>query len=94
MPVQLISILKVAHSLLSHYSGGYSNHFMSAEEFSNALLQVIESLEKHDETALDLVFLWFCPTSDWDDFSGNEGFTIGNEIFEIVKSYARMGKNF
>jgi hypothetical protein len=47
-------------------------------------------LEQGDETALDDVFLWFLPTSDWDDLVGEDGMELGNEIVETLKTYRRI----
>jgi hypothetical protein len=82
----LIKLLDKAEKLVSEYSGGYSGIFLSAEEFHKALKLSIEQFKNGDNSKLDEFYIWFAPTSAWDDFVGSEGENLANQIFEIVES--------
>lgn len=76
--------LKAAHALVSRFTGGYSEGFFSAEEFSAALGKAIRELELGNEEVLRDIQLWFLPTSDWDDFVGQEGVQLGEDVSRII----------
>ena len=88
----LCTDLDIAKSLLREYSGGYSGNFDCAEEFYNSFTQELEKL-KNDLTKskypdLDKFYMWFLPTSAWDDFVGLDGLELANKILgkiEILK---------
>ncbi|MEK6787887.1 MAG: hypothetical protein AABY68_02925 [Pseudomonadota bacterium] len=84
----LIDELKKAHELASQFAGGYSERFMSAEAFSDALGQAIINLEAGDTTVLLQLDLWFLPTSDWDNFIKVEGIELGQRISDMLRSHA------
>lgn len=81
---RLIFLLVKAEKMVSNYTGGYSGEYLSAEEFYNDLRTAIEDFKNGDNTKLDQFYIWFAPTCAWDDFVGQEGENLGNEIFEIV----------
>jgi len=83
---KLIIDLGKAKELLLEYDGGYSGDFHSAEEFRNALSEKTEMLENGNFDALKDLWVWFAPTSAWDDFVGTAGLQLGNEIFERTNS--------
>jgi hypothetical protein len=85
----LIVELKKAHELASQFTGGYSERFMSAEEFAHALIQAIAELEAGNTAVLKKLDLWFLPTSDWDDFVKMEGIELGERISDMLR--ARIG---
>ena len=70
--------------MLAKYSGGYSGEYLSAQEFHKDLKSAVEEYKKGDDTKLDLFYIWFAPTCEWDDFVGKEVENLANEIFEIV----------
>jgi hypothetical protein len=88
---RLIAKLKMAHELVGQFAGGYSDGFSSAEEFSAALAKAIHELESGNEGVLGDIQLWFLPTSDWDDFAGQEGIQLGEEVSRIIDQYM-MGR--
>ncbi|MBL7937849.1 MAG: hypothetical protein JNL43_00700 [Flavobacteriales bacterium] len=82
----LIGDLDRAVKLASQFSGGYSDHHFSAEEFHANLLSKVDQLKSGDTSVLREVMLWFTPSYDWDDFTGEEGVPLGNEIFsKLIK---------
>ena len=82
--LKLLELLDKAAQMASQYSGGYSVEFASAEEFHKALSDSIVHLKAGDNTQLDILYIWFLPTSCWDDFVGMEGLELGNEISELL----------
>lgn len=80
----LIALLDKAEKLASQYTGGYSGGFFSAEEFHETLSESIRKLKNGDNSQLDKLYLWFLPTSCWDDFVGKEGEHLGNEISRLL----------
>jgi hypothetical protein len=89
--IKLTSLLDKAEKILCQYSGGYSKDFFSAEEFHIALIDSINCLRNGDNSQIEKLFIWFMPTSCWDDFVGTEGLDLGNEIFEILNNYRKSG---
>ena len=86
---QLIEELKQAYKITCQYEGGYSEEFLDAKEFSTALNQAIKSFEDGDDSCVKDLWLWFAPTTAWDDFVGQEGIDLGNSIFEKLKKYIK-----
>lgn len=86
---RLIAKLKTAHELVGQFTGGYSDGFSSAEEFSAALGKAIQELEAGNAKVLGEIRLWFLPTSDWDDFVGQEGIQLGEEVSRIIDQYMK-----
>ncbi len=86
---QLIKELKQAYQIVCQYEGGYSEEFLDAKEFSTALNHAIISFEDGDDSCVKDLWLWFAPTSAWDDFVGQGGIELGNSIFEKLKKYIR-----
>lgn len=70
--------------MISQYSGGYSDHFLSAEEFHNGVKKEIERLRNKDFDSVEKLYIWFAPSHDWDDFTNLEGLDLGNQIFAIL----------
>jgi hypothetical protein len=81
---QLIVFLDQARDLAGQFTGGYSGEFFSAEEFHTALAESIDQFKNGDESQLDRLYVWFLPTSCWDDFIGMEGMSLANEISELL----------
>jgi hypothetical protein len=81
---RLYQLLRDAKVLSSAFSGGYSNHFASAEQFYVAFSDSIAKLTSGDLTQLHKQYFWFAPTCDWDDLIGKDGQALGNEIFELL----------
>ena len=88
----LLELLDEAEKLSYQFSGSYSNHFFSAQEFSRALSESITKLKEGDKNQIDSLYYWFSPTCDWDDIIGKEGEEIANNIFELL-SELREFKN-
>ncbi len=87
--IALIRELKDAHQLVSQYEGGYSGEFLDAKEFAAALKEAIVLFESGDDTCVRNLYLWFAPTTAWDDFVGLEGMELGNSIFEKLQQYIK-----
>ncbi len=81
---QLYLLLDKAEDLVGKFTGRYSNHFFSAEEFHTALTECITKLKTGDTDQLDNLWLWFAPTRDWDDFTREDGQDLANKIFLLV----------
>lgn len=81
---RLICLLEKAEEMASHYSGGYSGEYLTAEEFHKDLKYAIIDYKNGDDSKLDKFYFWFAPTCQWDDFVGKEGERLANKIFEIV----------
>lgn len=82
--IQLIQLLGQAERLAAQSSGGYSGRFLSAEEFHKTLSESIEKLKQGDQSQLKILYVWFLPTSAWDDFTGGDGVDLGNEICTLL----------
>jgi hypothetical protein len=80
----LFELLDKAEKLASEFSGGYSNHFLSAEEFHAGLSKSIDKLKKGDNNEINNLYFWFAPTCDWDDLIGIDGSDLANEIFKLL----------
>jgi apolipoprotein N-acyltransferase len=81
---KLIELLAKAEHLAGQFSGGYSGPFLSAEEFHSALVSSITKLKSGDNSQLDILNIWFLPTSCWDDFVGSAGQDLANQISDIL----------
>jgi tetratricopeptide (TPR) repeat protein len=81
---QLFTLLEKAEELSSEFTGGYSGHFLSAEEFHLALAASIKKLKEGDTEEILNLYYWFTPTCFWDDFTGAEGEDLGNSIFALL----------
>lgn len=79
----LIQDLKQAQQIASHFTSGYSDSFSSAETFQQAFSETISRFENGDDSAIEDLWLWFTPTSCWDNFVGEAN--LGNRIFERLK---------
>ena len=84
---KLINTLWRAEEIASEFEGGYSERFIDAKDFHKALKASIIRFEKGDDTVLDEIFLWFLPTSDFDDFVGFAGMDVANEVCELINQY-------
>lgn len=76
----LLDLLEEAVILASQYSGGYSEGFMSAEQFHTTLAASVDRLKAGDYTELDQLYIWFAPAGAWDDLVGHVA--LGHIIFE------------
>lgn len=84
---ELLAELKKAHALACKLSGGYSEGFLSAEEFSAALGNAISELETGNDAVIEDLYLWFLPTSDWDDFIKIKGLDLGQRVLRLLTTY-------
>lgn len=87
MKSKLIKDLKKACEIASHYSGGYSGEFLDAQEFYQALKSAVSAFESGDDSQAKDLWIWFAPTTAWDDFIGTEGLNLGNSIFNQLQVY-------
>lgn len=90
---RLLELLDEAEKLAGQFTGGYSDHFFSAEEFHKGLKESITKLKKGNLDELDTLFVWFAPSYDWDDFVGSDGLNLGNEIFELLLKIVKSMKS-
>ncbi len=81
---RLLKLLDEAEKLAGKYSSGYSNNFISAQEFHTALADSINKLKAGDTDQLNDLWLWFAPTCDWDDIIHNDSEDLANEIHPLV----------
>lgn len=81
---RLYLLLDKAEQLAGEFSGGFSNHFLSAEEFHASLTRRSSKLESGDLEQINDLWLWFAPTGDWDDFIGQDGNDLANELFALL----------
>lgn len=81
---QLIKLLDEAEQLAGQFTGGYSDHFFSAQEFHSALKESVNKLKAGDIEQLNNLWLWFAPTYDWDDFIHQDGEDLANAIHPLV----------
>jgi hypothetical protein len=82
--LQLFLLLDKAEEMARQFTGGYSNHFFSAQEFHAALANSIAKLKAGDRDQLNDLWLWFAPTYDWDDFIHQDGQDLANQIFPLL----------
>ena len=80
----LFELLEKAENLAKQYTGGYSSHFQSAEEFHAALTESISKLKAGDMRQIESLWLWFLPSYDWDDFIRDDREQLANPISEIL----------
>ena len=85
----LIKELKDAYQLVSQSEGGYSGEFLDAKDFAEALNKSIVLFDSGDNSCAKALWLWFAPTTAWDDFVGLEGMELGNSIFEKLDKYIK-----
>ncbi len=81
---QLYLLLDKAEELARQFTGGYSSHFFSAEEFHAALADSVTKLKLGNTDQINILWLWFAPTCDWDDFVHKDGKDLANEIFPLL----------
>ena len=81
----LTGLLDEAAILSSRFKGGFSNRFLSAEDFHPALLESIARIKAGDHSAIHGLWIFFAPTCSWDDFIGSDGAELGNKIFGILE---------
>ena len=81
---RLLKLLDKSEKMVSKYEGGYSGEYLSAQEFHTNLKAAVIDYKNGENNKLDLFYVWFAPTCQWDDFVGSEGENLANEIFEIV----------
>lgn len=81
---RLLKLLDNAEKLAGQFTGGYSNNFLSAQEFHTALKDSKNKLKAGDAEQLNELWLWFAPTGDWDDFIHQDGEDLANEIFSLI----------
>ncbi|MCT4581767.1 MAG: hypothetical protein N4A35_10145 [Flavobacteriales bacterium] len=79
---ELIVLLEEAIQNLEDEGNGYSDHFINLDAFINAIKKSKKTLLVGDFSVIKDLELWFSPTSDWDDFNGDED--LGNQIFSII----------
>ncbi len=86
---ELIKELKEAYRLAAQYEGGYSGQFLDAKDFAEALNKAIALFESGDDSCAKNLWLWFAPTTAWDDFVGLEGMDLGNSLFKKIEQYIK-----
>ena len=89
--LRLVELLLEAEQLAGQYTGGYSNRFLSAEEFHCALKQSIQAFIAGDDSQIDNFWHWFAPTTSWDDFIKKDGMELGNKIYDMVLKIQKNG---
>ena len=80
----VLNLFDQAESLAAEFKGGYSNAFLSAEEFYKTLAESIRKLKRGETHEILNLYFWFAPTCDWDGFVEKEGEHLGNSIFELL----------
>lgn len=88
----LLKDLQKAQLLLNSYTGGYLGKYGSTEEFLADLEKNIKSLQNGDNSSLRELWILFAPTSTWDDFTGIDGMTLGNQIFEQLDKIIKRNR--
>lgn len=76
----LINDLKQAEKVLSEFTGGYSGMYISSEDFHLDLRDSINKLENGNTEVINELWIWFAPTSHWDNFVGDVA--LGEKIFQ------------
>jgi hypothetical protein len=89
---KLYELLDKAEKLSGEFTGGYSNQFLSAQEFHSALSDSIVKLKSSENDEINKLYFWFAPTCSWDDLVGIEGKDLGNEIFELLSDLRKSFK--
>jgi len=84
---KLLKTLWRAEEIVSEFEGGYSERFIDAKDFHKSLNDAISSFENGNDSVLKDMYLWFLPTSDFDDFVGFAGMEVANELCELIKKY-------
>jgi hypothetical protein len=89
---ELIKELKLACEIASQYSGGYSGEFLDATEFYSALKSAVSDFENGDDSKIKDLWIWFAPTTAWDDFIGSDASNLANSIFNKITKYIEEQK--
>lgn len=89
---RLLKLLDEAEKLAEQFSGGYSNNFLSAQEFHSALRDSLNELKAGDTDQMNDLWLWFAPTCDWDDFIQKDGEDLANEIYPLLTELRKSFK--
>ncbi len=84
---KLVETLWWAEEVTSGFEGGYSNQFIDASDFHKALKSSVAKFENGDDSVLEKIYVWFLPTSDFDDFVGFAGMELANEICKLIEQY-------
>jgi len=87
--IDLIDELKRAHNVAEKYEGGNSGEFLDAKEFASALNEAIQNFESSDDSCVKNLWLWFAPTSVWDDLIDIDETELGNSCFEKLEQYIK-----
>ena len=87
--IDLIEELKRAHKVAANYVGGNSGEFSDAKEFASALNETIQNFESGDDTCVKKLWIWFAPTSAWDDFIDSDELGLGDSVFEKLEQYVK-----
>jgi hypothetical protein len=90
---RLIPVLKVAHEIACTYEGGWSEHFVSSEEFAGALGTALGKFESGDVSQVDQMVGWFVITGDWDDLIGGYAY-FAQELFNMLCEYKDLKDKF
>lgn len=67
--------------------GAYSERFFGADAFAKALGSAVSEFENGNKVVVEDLYLWFLPTSDWDDFVELQGFALGQRVSELLVEY-------
>ncbi len=86
---ELIDDLHKAENLLSKLKGGHSGKFNSKEDFYNAFAEELDEVESDNVADFTLMWRWFMPGFEWNDFTGSEGKILGNQIFSRLDRWKR-----
>ncbi len=86
---ELIEDLHKAEKFLSEYKGGNSGEFLSAEVFHEAFVEELCNVEFDNVADFTLMWRWFMPTCEWDDFTRKQGQELGNRIFARLDRWKR-----
>lgn len=90
---ELVPLLDKAEIQISKLIGGYSGDYLSAADFHKDLKEAIDKYKSGDDSKLDLFYIWFAPTSHWDDFTGENGMKLGDKVFKYVSQIREQTQN-
>ena len=79
---KLIKDLDEAEIYLSQFSGGYSGNYICSTEVHKDFKEELEKLKNGNTESIKLIYGWFLPTCEWDDFTDSS-----RESLNIAKDY-------
>lgn len=87
--VELLDDLNKAKKILEEISKRNLPNKEEIDDFYLHLEDEIDDIEHSNKLDLSKIYIWFLPTSVWDELTMTDGAEIGNPIFERVSRWKK-----